>query len=283
MSLNITSLNSGSNGNCYYIGNESEAVFIDAGLTCRETERRMKDLGLIMNKIKAIFLSHEHTDHIKGAGEIAEKYGIPVFQTKLTGNSTGLYKAITKELISFKEVYIGELCVTAFPKLHDAVDPHSFIVNHKEVTVGVFTDIGVACKRVIEYFSKCNAAFLEANYDKDLLKAGRYPAFLKNRISGGKGHLSNHEAFEVFKVHRSKFISHLFLSHLSKENNCPDMLKQLFNTQANGTEIIIASRFHPTKVYTITNSQQKTNEQVSVKAQKSISYLQMQLNFLDSI
>ncbi|HEY1165247.1 MAG TPA: MBL fold metallo-hydrolase, partial [Chitinophaga sp.] len=184
MSLSITSLNSGSNGNCYYIGNDKEAVLVDAGISCRETEKRMRRLGLSMLRVKAIFVSHEHTDHIKGIPVIAKKYKLPVYITDATLRSGGL-PLHAEQVVSFKAyepVQIGGLSVTAFPKFHDASEPHSFIVGNGQVNIGVFTDIGVACEHVIQHFQLCNAAFLETNYDEQLLENGRYPWYLKNRI-----------------------------------------------------------------------------------------------------
>jgi phosphoribosyl 1,2-cyclic phosphodiesterase len=204
MSLFITSLNSGSNGNCYYIGNDDEAVLVDAGLTCRETEKRMVLLGLSMKKVKAIFISHEHTDHIKGLPVIAEKYALPVYITTATSRMGGIQ--ITPKLLygfkAYEPVQIGAITVTAFPKYHDAADPHSFILTSNGINIGVFTDIGVPCQQVIKYFSQCHAAFLETNYDEDMLENGRYPHFLKNRIRNGNGHLSNKQALEIFTRYR---------------------------------------------------------------------------------
>ena len=256
MSLSITSLNSGSNGNCYYIGNDNEAVLVDAGLTCRETEKRMLLLGLSMNRVKAIFISHEHTDHIKGLSVLAEKYSLPVYITSATSKMGGIHikSGLLYEFTAYEPVQVGAIAVTAFPKYHDAADPHSFIVNCNGINIGVFTDIGAPCQRVIKYFSQCHAAFLEANYDEDMLENGRYPLFLKNRIRSGHGHLSNKQALDIFTQHRPSFMSHLFLSHLSQQNNCPKLAHKLFFEQANGTEIIVASRYEQTAVYDIDNS-----------------------------
>ena len=253
MALSITSLNSGSNGNCYYIGNEQEAILVDTGLSCRETEKRMQLLGLSMKKLKAIFISHEHTDHIKGLCSISEKYQLPVFITDNTLRHTGLAftPGITKHFRAFEPIQVGQLTVTAFPKLHDAEDPHSFIVTGNGVTIGVFTDIGRACANLTKYFSLCDAAFLEANYDEALLENGRYPYFLKHRIRGGNGHLSNKEALDIFIQYRPPFMTHLLLSHLSKDNNCPEIAGKLFREHAGHTKIIIASRDVQTPVYFI--------------------------------
>jgi phosphoribosyl 1,2-cyclic phosphodiesterase len=252
MALHFTSLNSGSNGNCYYIGNDTEAVLIDAGLSCRETERRMKRLGLNMRNVIAIFVSHEHIDHVRGLAGIADKHNMPVYVTAAT--QVGCYHLNPQCAIPFtayEAVNIGSISVTAFPKFHDAADPHSFIVTCKEIAIGVFTDIGKPCKNLIHYFKKCNAAFLEANYDTEMLANGKYPTFLKQRISGGVGHLSNEEALNLFIKHKAASLSHLLLSHLSKENNDPVLLQQLFEEVAGDTKIMIASRHEEMPLMTI--------------------------------
>nr|WP_040626410.1 MBL fold metallo-hydrolase [Mucilaginibacter paludis] len=266
MSLFITSLNSGSNGNCYYVGNEQDAILVDAGISCRETEKRMQRLGLSMHNVRAVFISHEHSDHIRGLPVLAKKYQLPVYITPRTLQYGGL--ALDENLVipfrGYEPVRVGDLLVTAFPKLHDASDPHSFIISYRDVKVGVFTDIGSPCDNLISHFAQCHAAFLEANYDEAMLEQGRYPYHLKRRIRGGNGHLSNSQALEVFKVHRPSFMSHLLLSHLSKDNNCPQLVQDLFNLHANGTNIIIASRFEETAVYRITGTPQLHQSEFSM-------------------
>ncbi len=256
MALYISSLNSGSNGNCYYIGNENEAILIDAGISCRETEKRMKRSGLSLDKVKAIFISHEHNDHINGVRVLSKKHQLPVYITATTqrfGN-LNLEKKLVKRFKADEPVTIGEMRVTAFKKEHDAGDPHSFVVSSSAVRIGIITDIGTACKQVVYHFKQCHAAFLEANYDEDMLMNGSYPYHLKKRISDGKGHLSNIEALELFKKHRPPYMSHLILSHLSKNNNDPKIVSTLFRQHAAGTNIIIASRYGETPVYRIGDS-----------------------------
>lgn len=253
MALFITSLNTGSNGNCFYIGNADEAILVDAGLTCKETETRMERLSLSMSKVKAIFISHEHSDHIKGLPVLAKKYQIPVYITKntLIGGRQQLQAHLIHSFNAYNPIIIGTLSITAFPKKHDAAEPHSFTISCNGITVGVFTDIGGHCEHVANNFKQCHAAFLEANYDEEMLNSGSYPYFLKNRIRGGNGHLSNKQALELFKMNKPSYMSHLFLSHLSKDNNCPDLVQRLFNEHAGGTEIVVASRLQETAVYYI--------------------------------
>ncbi|WP_428327775.1 MBL fold metallo-hydrolase [Mucilaginibacter sp.] len=254
MSLFITSLNSGSNGNCYYVGNEHDAVLIDAGISCRETEKRMLRLGLSMKKVRAIFVSHEHSDHINGIAVLAKKYKLPVYITPPTLKRGGIIIE-EQQVFSFKAfeiITIGELQITAFPKKHDASDPYSFLIACRDIKVGVFTDIGMVCENLIHHFKQCHAAFLEANYDDEMLDSGGYPYHLKHRIRGGNGHLSNKQALDLFIAHKPEFMTHLLLSHLSKNNNDPHLVQQLFDEHAGETTVIVASRYEETAIYHIT-------------------------------
>src|SRR5688572_5398601 len=253
MSLLITSLNSGSNGNCYYIGSREEAIIVDAGLSCRETEKRMSRLGLSMDKVKAIFISHEHSDHIFGLPVLSKKYQLPVYITERTRMNCRLQlqPQLVHAFNPYQPVEIGEMKVHAFPKHHDAADPHSFIVSANGVKVGIFTDIGNACNNVTDGFAQCNAVFLESNYDETMLLNGKYPYHLKQRIRGGQGHLSNTQAFELFTGCRSPFMSHLLLSHLSRENNTHEIVEGMFQPHAKTTKVVIASRYKETAVYEI--------------------------------
>lgn len=277
MAVFTASLNSGSNGNCYYVGNEQEAVLIDAGISCREIEKRMKQLGLLMQSVKAIFISHEHTDHIKGLTTLANRYYLPVYITEPTAKAgTKLIRHLSRSFAEHEPVQIGSLSITAFSKHHDAVDPYSFLISCNGVSVGVFTDIGKPCERLVHYFKQCHAAFLESNYDEDMLENGRYPAHLKNRIRGGHGHLSNRQALDLFLKHRSPYLSHLFLSHLSKENNDPKLVHELFSKYTGTTEIVIASRYNATSVYRI------DNEHSSVPAKFKVKVKPVQLGLFQS-
>lgn len=227
----------------------------------------MKQLGLSIKKIKAIFISHEHGDHIYGVSTLANKYSLPVYITETTAkNGPRLIKHLSKTFSANEPIAVGELSITAFTKQHDAADPHSFIISYNKITVGVITDIGIACNQVIHYFKQCHAAFLEANYDEVMLEKGKYPLHLKNRIRGGEGHISNRQALDLFIAHRPPFMTHLLLSHLSKENNSPELAASVFTPYANGTNIIVATRYQATDVFTITSSE--LNEATIVKSFK---------------
>lgn len=253
MPLFICSLNSGSNGNCYYVGNEEEAVLIDAGISCRETEKRMLRAGLSMDKVKAIFVSHEHSDHITGIPGISKKYSLPVYVSAgtLAKLEVPVDSSSVRHIQNNQPINIGKLNVVPFSKFHDAADPYSFVVKQDHLQVGVFTDIGRACTNIIGFFKTCHAVFLESNYCADMLENGRYPFFLKERIRNGHGHLSNAEALQLFTKHRGKQLSHLLLSHLSRNNNSMELVERIFTEKAGSTKIIIASRYKETPVFTI--------------------------------
>jgi phosphoribosyl 1,2-cyclic phosphodiesterase len=253
MSLFVASLNSGSNGNCYYLAGQEASIIVDTGLACRETEKRLRRIGRSLKNIKAIFITHEHGDHIHGLPAICKKYRIPVYLSPgtLAESRLEIDRSLVHGIPSHEPVTVGDLQVTSFLKSHDARDPHSFIVSRNGVRVGVFTDLGHACENVIHYFSQCHAAFLESNYDEDLLEQGRYPYHLKERIRSDKGHLSNKQALELFINHRAPYLSHLFLSHLSEDNNHPKLVQNFFKNDAGNTEIIVAGRKKETKLYHI--------------------------------
>lgn len=253
MALFFASIASGSNGNCYYVGNHEHAVLIDAGIPCRETERRMQRLGLKLSRINALFITHEHSDHTRGAEVISRKHRIPVYATKATFDHSGMN--ITPELMNecraHKPVRVGGLTIHPVPKLHDGRDPLSFTVTGSGYTVGIFTDIGEPCTNVTNSFKKCHAAFLESNYDEKLLEEGRYPYYLKRRIRSTEGHLSNEQSLSLFLAHRSKHLACLVLSHLSHENNRPEIVAGLFAPHAGATRIEVASRFEESALFVL--------------------------------
>lgn len=251
MSLRFASLNSGSNGNCYYVGNEKDAVLVDAGISCREIERRMERLGLPLQSIRAVFVSHEHSDHIRGLPTLLKKYRFPLYITPPTFRGSGLYlyEELMRDFSGQETVAIGSLLVRPFSKIHDAADPYSFTISGNGTTIGVFTDLGRACTNLVAHFRQCQAAILESNYDEEMLDKGGYPWHLKQRIRGGQGHLSNREALDLFRAHRAPGLSHLLLGHLSQNNNHPQLVADLFAPHAGTTQVVVASRYAESAVY----------------------------------
>ena len=257
--VKVASLNSGSNGNCYYIGSNEGAVLIDAGISAREMEKRMRKLGLPLDSLKAIFISHEHIDHVKGLDVMAQRYDLPVYASLPTIRNTHTLPPahLLRPLRNLEPVAIAGMEVLAFPKWHDAVDPSSFIVSCNGIRIGIFTDIGAPCEQVRYHFSLCHAAFLEANYDDDMLNNGKYPYHLKKRISGDQGHLSNKQALDLFLSYRAPYMSHLWLAHLSRENNDPDVALATFRPHAQSVQVSVASRYNESEVFRITGSKEE--------------------------
>jgi phosphoribosyl 1,2-cyclic phosphodiesterase len=228
-------------------------VLIDAGLSCRETGKRMKRLGLDINLVKAIFISHEHADHIAGLPVLSKKYKLPVYITQNTLRNCNfeIEKSLAFSFIHNKPVSIGELSIIPFIKSHDANDPHSFIISNNTVHVGVITDIGYPCRHVIKHFKLCDAVFLESNYCEQMLENGSYPLHLKKRISSKKGHLSNDQALELFLKHKPDNLQLLILSHLSQNNNHPQIVNKMFTQNAGGVKVVVASRHKETELFNI--------------------------------
>lgn len=277
MSLFITSLNSGSNGNCYYVGNGEDAILIDAGLSCRETVKRMNDLKLSMDRVRALFISHEHRDHITGAAQLSKQYRMPVYilPDTLKNAEMRIEPALKHTFRANEKTVVGSMTVMPFIKHHDAADPVSFVVEHDGIKIGVFTDIGKVCKTVIHYFRQCHACFLESNYDLQMLEEGGYPLHLKKRISGGKGHLSNSEALELFLKYKPPYMSHLLLSHLSANNNHPAIVEELFTKHADNVKIIVAPRTGPTAVFKVERPQEERCEIIPLLTSKETVQLAM--------
>ena len=253
MAVYFSSLNSGSNANCYYVSNGDAAILVDAGLSCRETEKRMNRLGLKMEQVKAIFVSHEHSDHINGLEVLSRKHKLPVYISQKTLANCNL--SIGQPLIRYfkkdETVLVDQLQVKCFSKSHDAADPFSFMISSQNINVAVITDIGYACKQVLHYFQQSHAVFLESNYCETMLTNGDYPYHLKRRISSDEGHLSNKQALELFLNYRTPQLSHLILSHLSKNNNTPQTVEGLFQSHAGNTKVIVASRYEESELFCI--------------------------------
>jgi phosphoribosyl 1,2-cyclic phosphodiesterase len=256
--LTLCAIASGSNGNCYYIGNSREAILIDAGISARQTIMRMQKRDIDPDSIIAIFISHEHNDHICGARVLSKKLNIPVYITSRT--FTAAYPnhkpAAPRFFIPNNEIKIGSFHVIPFSKNHDAAEPCSFRIENNGMQVGVFTDIGSACENVISNLKQCDALFLESNYDEKMLWEGRYPWPLKKRIASDHGHLSNDQAFELIMKHSDGKLKKIFLSHLSAENNTKEKAIARFQKLDNIVDIHMTSRHSAGEVIKISHNEQ---------------------------
>lgn len=243
--VQICSLASGSNGNCYYIGNEKDAILIDAGIHYNQLLVRLKEAGLGKDKIKAIFISHEHSDHIQGMRIICKKLNAPGIISKRTFfKIADRWKPDSYSFFTPGHVYkIGDISIHPFIKKHDAVEPCSFRVELEGKSIGVLTDIGEPDETLQQEFSKCDAVFLESNYDKDMLWNGHYPYILKRRVDSDLGHLSNAQALDLTKQFASPQLKTIFLSHISASNNTIELAMKNFSVLNGRFDIKLASRY----------------------------------------
>ena len=251
--INICALASGSNGNCYYIENEKDAVIVDAGLTFKQILMRLEERFLDPKKIRALFITHEHGDHIRGARVMSKKLGIPVYMTKGTYTSSfSTWKPISYIPIQDNiPVQIHSFTIFPILKNHDAAEPTSFRIYHEGFSIGVFTDIGSPCDNVKSHLKECHGLFLETNYDSRMLKEGSYPNYLKARIDSNVGHLSNRQAYELLHEHAHTELQCVFLSHLSAENNLPELALKEFSSFEGRCRIMPTDRFAASEIYTI--------------------------------
>jgi phosphoribosyl 1,2-cyclic phosphodiesterase len=249
--IELCALASGSNGNCYYIGNEKDAFLVDAGISAKQILIRLHEAGLDASKIRGVFISHEHSDHIRGARVLGNKLGIPVWYSQGTFNTL---KEIDRPaqieiFIPGKAIKVFSFTIHTFLKNHDAAEPCSFRIEHDDWHIGVFTDIGEACHEVKSHLRKCHALFLETNYDEKMLWEGSYPYHLKHRVASSHGHLSNDQAFELVRDHAGPELTHVFLSHLSGENNRPEIAAARFHSLTDRFNVSLTSRSTCSELY----------------------------------
>jgi len=242
--VQICALASGSNGNCYYIGNDEEAVLIDIGISNKQLIQRLDAAGLSLRKIKALFVTHEHTDHMKGMRVVSDKNNIEAYATHETWEKGRKdFRSTNANCFSPGDTLsVGSIKVHSFSKQHDAIDPVSFRVEIDGLNIAVLTDLGVADDEIKEQLKLCDAAFLECNYEPHILETGRYPVFLKQRVASDIGHLSNHQAFDLVKSLNGSPLKTIFLSHISKDNNTLELALEAFKPLENNIQIEATSR-----------------------------------------
>ncbi|MCU4156905.1 MBL fold metallo-hydrolase [Carboxylicivirga sp. A043] len=255
--IKVCAIASGSNGNCYYIGTEKEAILVDAGISRRQVMKRMKELRLDISKVKAVFISHEHSDHIKGLRVLCDMHDIDAYLTRDTLQKAHRnYHPKTAHVFTAGDsVKVGAFTIHSFSKQHDAIDPTSFRVEVEGQNIGVMTDIGLACDNTKQHLSQCNIVFLESNYDEQLLEEGPYPYYLKQRVKSDHGHLSNKQAVELVEQVENPKLKTIFLSHISADNNRVDIAMKAFEHLANQYNILPTNRYAPSEILCVGEEQ----------------------------
>lgn len=228
--MRVSALSSGSSGNCFYIEKNNSAVLVDVGISAKKVVERMNLLDLNPEKLKGIFVTHEHIDHILGIDVLARKFNLPIYATN--GTISKGFLCSNKELINpiknNEKIAVGELEIEAFTKSHKAAEPVSYSIYDKGKIVSVITDAGYACENINYNISKSDFLFLESNHDVKMVENGPYPYFLKRWVTGDSGHLSNKQAGLAVLEHGNKKLKNVVLSHISKTNNSPKLALKTF-------------------------------------------------------
>ena len=230
MKIKFICLASGSSGNCYYLGTDKHGILIDAGIGIRTIKKELKEINVSLSNVCAVFITHDHADHIKAVGHLGEKYNIPVYSTKEIHEGINKSYCMTEKLSTSvhyinkdEPMKIDEFKISAFEVPHDGTDNVGYCIEIGDKIFSFLTDLGHITETAAHYICKANYLILEANYDLEMLRMGPYPKYLKERISGPNGHMSNTDTAEFLAENINENLKYIWLCHLSKDNNHPEL------------------------------------------------------------
>ena len=228
--MRLCSIASGSSGNCIYVGSEATHLLVDAGVSGKRTENGLNHLGITGKELDGILITHEHADHISGPGVMARKYGVPIYATRGTieairncGTIGRIEDSLFREVYEDTKLIIKDLTVNPMKISHDAAQPVAYRIAYGSTRVGICTDLGVYNDYTVECLKGMDALLIEANHDVNMLQVGPYPYYLKQRILGDRGHLSNENSGRLLSRILHDNLQTILLGHLSKENNLPEL------------------------------------------------------------
>ena len=240
--MRLLSIASGSSGNCIYAGNNDTHILIDAGISNKRIEAALNSHDISAFDLNAICITHEHADHIRSLGVLARRYGIPIYATEGTADyivhepSLGFFPHdLLRKIQAGNAFTVGELTVAPFSVYHDANEPVGYVLSDGKKKAAVATDMGHYDEYIVEQLSGLSAVLIESNHDVRMLEAGSYPYYLKRRILGDKGHLSNENCGKLLSRILNDHMEHVFLGHLSKENNYPDLAFEAVKCEITGS------------------------------------------------
>ena len=245
--MKLISLQSGSNGNCIYVEAGGVRLLFDAGISGRQAAERLAGAGRDITAADALIISHDHADHVRCAGIYQRKFGVPLYITEKTlraarsGHDLGALRDV-RHFRAGDAMRFGGVTVETIPTPHDGADGSVFIVDDGESRLGIFTDLGHVYDDLKSALASVDAALLESNYDPEMLRTGRYPAFLKKRITGPQGHLSNLESAELAARYGTR-LRWACLGHLSAENNTPELALTAHRSMNTGIAYHVAGRY----------------------------------------
>ena len=255
-------LYSGSSGNCSFVGTDNINILIDCGESQKKILTALESIGTNINQINAIVVTHEHSDHVKTLGAISKKYNIPVYANEKTFNNmpeqTELIKEENRKIFNTDDHFeIGDLQIHPFHIPHDAAEPCGYNIYNENNKISIATDIGHMDNSILKKLEESKFLLLESNYEPEILKYAKYPYYLKRRISGPNGHLSNQEASDTIIKLLSTGVNNIMLGHLSKENNFPELayktvMDEIINNKINNNLTLnVASRIKPSDIINI--------------------------------
>lgn len=228
--MRLCSIASGSSGNCIYVGSDETHLLVDTGISKKRIDEGLEKLGVKGEEVDGILITHEHSDHIQGLGVFSRKYGVPIYATKGTIEGIKAYKSLGKmpegllHEVPVDSVFsVGNLDIKPFAISHDANEPSGYRIEHEGKSVAVATDLGVYDEYIVENLKELDAVLLEANHDIHMVEVGPYPYYLKQRVLGKQGHLSNELSGRLLCDILHDNLKYIMLGHLSKENNYAEL------------------------------------------------------------
>jgi len=253
--VKVCVLASGSSGNCTLIASNRTRILLDVGLSRREVCSRLSAIGEQPEKLDAILVTHEHTDHVSGLAVLARKLRIPIFMTHLTAPTIPFedYMPILETFQAGSRFSIGDLEIDSFTIPHDALDPVGYCIRSQGIKIGVVTDLGYIPDSIPFHLRGTHLLVLESNHDLEMLKVGPYPWSVKQRVMGRKGHLSNEVASDFIRRDLDPSTVALVLAHLSEHNNHPELVRlvgtQALKTRGLSTRLVVAEHRKMTEVF----------------------------------
>ena len=263
--LKFISFGSGSSGNCYYLGTATDGLIIDIGIGIRTLKKYCREYGILLSSVKRILITHDHADHIKSVGALSHDMNLPVYATRKVHEGIDVNYCVTrkvtadhkKELEIDKEEKLGDFIVRPFAVPHDASENVGYEIEVEGMVFVVITDCGSITDAIKEHISNANYLVIEANHDVEMLKNGPYPKYLQDRILSGTGHLCNTLCGEVLVENMTEKLKHVWLCHLSEENNHPELARKTVEQilRSHGVipgkdlELEVLKRKTPTGVY----------------------------------
>jgi len=232
--MKFISFGSGSSGNCYYLATPNDALLIDLGVGLRGLKKDFRDYGLSLSAVHHVLITHDHADHIKSVGSFSHDYNIPVYATREVHVGINRNYCVTQKVASElahvleKGVtyQIGDFSVTPFGVPHDSSDNVGYFIEAEGTNFCVMTDVGYVTDEMKEYIRRAHHLVIEANHDEEMVMGGPYPEFLKSRILSQTGHLSNRNCALALIENMSEDLRHVWLCHLSEENNHPELARK---------------------------------------------------------